>query len=113
MRAFIAFHVRYHIARKREVFICYSELRSLDPDHYETIVGMRRDYEGRLIAILERGIAEGRFVSDDAPVAAYGILAMLTGVCTWFRPKGRMTADQVVALYTRMALNAVGGHEHA
>ncbi|MDR3437733.1 TetR/AcrR family transcriptional regulator [Telmatospirillum sp.] len=109
LRAFVAFHVRYHIARKREVFICYSELRSLDPDHYETIVGMRRDYEKRLIGILERGAGEGLFSRDDAPVTAYGILAMLTGVCTWFRPKGRMTADDLVELYTRMVLNAVGG----
>jgi AcrR family transcriptional regulator len=108
LRAFVAFHVHYHIARKREVFICYSELRSLDPDHYEAIVAMRRDYERRLIAILEQGAAEKCFTSDNAPVTAYGILAMLTGVCTWFRPKGRMTADEVAALYTTMVLKAVG-----
>ena len=109
LRAFVAFHVTYHIARKREVFICYSELRSLDPDHYEVIVGLRHRYEQRLIAILERGVAEGRFSGDNAAVAAYGILSMLTGVCIWFRPKGRLSADQVVALYTRMVLAAVGG----
>ena len=34
---------------------------------------------------------------------------MLTGVCTWFRPKGRLTADQVAALYTRMVVDAVSG----
>ena len=109
LRTFVVFHVNYHIARKREVFICYSELRSLDPDNYEVIVGLRHKYEQRLIAILERGAAAGRFSCDHAPVAAYGILAMLTGVCTWFRPKGRLTADQVAALYTRMVVDAVSG----
>ncbi|WP_040477233.1 TetR/AcrR family transcriptional regulator, partial [Paramagnetospirillum caucaseum] len=37
LRAFVAFHVTYHIVRKREVFIGASELRSLEPNHYEEI----------------------------------------------------------------------------
>ncbi len=108
LRGFVDFHVHYHISRKREVFICYSELRSLDPDHYEAVVSLRRAYEQRLIAILEQGVADGLFTVGDCRVAAYGILAMLTGVCTWFRPKGRMTADQVVAIYTKLVLSGVG-----
>lgn len=107
LKAFASFHVHYHIARRREVFICYSELRSLDPDHYETIVGLRRDYEQRLIEIIEAGIKDGIFAPIDAPVAAYGILAMLTGVCSWYRPKGRLKADAVVALYLDMALKSI------
>lgn len=108
LQTFAAFHVSYHIARKREVFICYSELRSLDPENYDIIVAMRRAYEQRLITILEDGLAEGRFSVADPQVAAYGILAMLTGVCTWFRPDGRLGADDVVTLYTGMVLDAVG-----
>src|SRR5215213_3187258 len=47
LKAFITFHVDYHISRKREVFISYSELRSLEPKNYDTIVALRRDYERR------------------------------------------------------------------
>lgn len=108
LRTFIAFHVGYHIARRQEVFICYSELRSLGPEQYEVVVGMRHDYERRLIGILEAGVVEGAFSLEDVPVAAYGILAMLTGVCSWFRPKGRRTAAEVVAIYTDMVLKSVG-----
>ena len=38
LRAFVAFHVTYHMTRKREVFIANSELRSLEPKNYEAIV---------------------------------------------------------------------------
>ena len=31
LRAFVAFHVTYHMTKKREVFIANSELRSLEP----------------------------------------------------------------------------------
>jgi AcrR family transcriptional regulator len=102
LQAFIAFHVGYHITRKREVFICYSELRSLEPKNYEIVVGLRQHYERKLIGILDDGVAEGRFTVADTTVAAYGILAMLTGVCTWFRPAGRLTKEEVTDIYTGM-----------
>src|SRR6266536_6381615 len=38
LRAFVAFHVSYHMSRKREVFIANSELRSLEPKNYDAIV---------------------------------------------------------------------------
>jgi AcrR family transcriptional regulator len=107
LKAFIAFHVTYHILRKREVFIGASELRSLAPDHYEEIVALRRQYERHLIAILRQGEAVGLFHFADASVAAYGILAMLTGVCTWFRPHGRLSKEQVVAAYSDLVLQGL------
>ncbi|WP_142850069.1 TetR/AcrR family transcriptional regulator [Telmatospirillum sp. J64-1] len=107
LRAFIAFHVTYHIERKREVFIAYSELRSLEPGHYEEIVALRRAYEDRLVAMLEQGAEQGLFRGGDARVAAYGILSMLTGVCTWFDPQGRLSPQQVVDLYSDMILKGL------
>lgn len=109
LRAFVAFHVTYHIVRKREVFIGASELRSLEPNHYEDIVSLRRRYERRLIDILEQGEAAGLFRCGDARVAAYGILSMLTGVCTWFRPHGRLTKEQVIAMYSDQVLGGLMG----
>jgi len=102
LKAFITFHVDYHISRKREVFISYSELRSLEPKNYDTIVALRRDYERRLISILDEGVARGDFVVADTTVAAFGILSMLTGVCTWFKPAGRLKKNEVVEIYAQM-----------
>ncbi|ARJ64402.1 TetR family transcriptional regulator [Magnetospirillum sp. ME-1] len=109
LRAFVAFHVTYHIVRKREVFIGASELRSLEPNHYEEIVTLRRRYERRLIDILDQGEAAGLFSCGDAHVAAYGILSMLTGVCTWFRPHGRLSKEQVIAIYSDQVLGGLMG----
>ena len=43
LHAFVAFHVSYHMTRKREVFIANSELRSLEPKNYEAIVAQFMD----------------------------------------------------------------------
>ncbi|MFE1600786.1 TetR/AcrR family transcriptional regulator [Methylobacterium sp. ID0610] len=106
---FVEFHVAYHIERPQEVFICYSELRSLEPENYAAIIAMRRDYEDKLIAILDLGRATGEFRFPDTKMAAYAILAMLSGICTWYRPDGRLSRDAVRETFLGMVLSLVSG----
>ncbi|MGV8998390.1 MAG: TetR/AcrR family transcriptional regulator [Parvibaculaceae bacterium] len=107
LEAFIAFHLTYHIERKREVFIGSAELRSLEPKNRKRIVNLRRDYEDRLAAILEAGAAAKKFKVGDIRVSTYAILAMLTGICTWYVPKGRIDADKLIAVHTRLVMQGV------
>ena len=67
LRAFTAFHVTYHMTKKREVFIANSELRSLEPKNYEAIVALRGAYEQRLAEILAEGVAGRRFRGRGHP----------------------------------------------
>ena len=107
VRAFVRFHVTHHIERKKGVFLFYYEHRSLSPENYERIVAWRRVYERTLVSILEKGAAAGEFAVADPQVSAYAMLAMLTGVCTWFDPEGRLDKEEVVRLYTDMALKSL------
>ncbi|MDO9125900.1 MAG: TetR/AcrR family transcriptional regulator [Parvibaculum sp.] len=107
LKAFIAFHLTYHIERKREVFIGSAELRSLEPRNRKKIVALRRTYEDRLSGILETGVAGKLFKIDDVAVSAYAILAMLTGICTWYDPKGRIGRRELIDIHTRLVLQGV------
>lgn len=109
LRAFVAHHIVYHLEKKQEVFVANFELRALEPAHYKSIVTLRRAYEGKLIAILDAGVAAGDFDIADTHIAAYAILAMLTGACTWYRPEGRLSKSDIVALHTNMILNGFIG----
>ncbi|MFC7738060.1 TetR/AcrR family transcriptional regulator [Roseomonas sp. GCM10028921] len=114
LRAFVLHHVTYHLGRKAEVFVANFELRALEPPGYERIVAQRRAYEAMLVALLEQGVEEGVFRIPDSRVAAYAILAMLTGTCTWYRPDGRLSRAQVAAIYAEMVLRSCGyGEEGA
>lgn len=104
---FTAFHLTYHIERKREVFIGSAELRSLDPKNRKRIVSLRRVYEDLLCDILEKGAAKKQFQIDDARVSTYAILAMLTGICTWYNPKGRIGRKALIDVHTRLVLQGV------
>jgi hypothetical protein len=52
-------------------------------------------------------VARGEFAVADTTVTAFGILAMLTGVCTWFKPSGRLSKEQVTEIYSDMVLKGL------
>ena len=107
LKAFTAFHLTYHIERKREVFIGSAELRSLEPKNRKRIVASRREYEDILADILEAGVKAKQFKIGDIRVSTYAILAMLTGICTWYDPKGRVSREELIAVHTRLVLQGV------
>lgn len=102
------FHVRYHIDLHEEVFIAFMELRSLEPDNLATAIRLRKFYEHRVRDILERGRQTGDFKIADAHVSAMGLIAMLTGVTTWYKHDGRLSGDVIEEMYVTMAFQFVG-----
>jgi AcrR family transcriptional regulator len=111
LRAFIANHLLYHMEKQHEVFAANFELRSLEAKNHRVIVGLRRDYEARLITLLDDGVAAGMLQLPDTHIAAYAILAMLTGACTWYKPEGRLSKHDVVAMHTDLVLHGAMGDQ--
>ncbi|KIN76475.1 TetR/AcrR family transcriptional regulator [Sulfitobacter mediterraneus] len=108
LQYFVEFHIRFHADRPDEVFIAYMELRNLTPENFSQIEALRRRYEDHLEAILQVGAAEGVFAVSDTKIVTLAIIAMLTGVNTWFRSGGRLSLNEVVAQYWDMVRKAVG-----
>lgn len=108
LHAFINFHVRYHARKQKEVFIGNMEMRSLIPEHYRIVAGLRADYEGELRTILQEGVDSERLIVPDIKVATFAILAMLTGLTAWYHEGGRLTKDQLVQCYRHLIMDGVG-----
>ncbi|MFN7002412.1 MAG: TetR/AcrR family transcriptional regulator [Roseinatronobacter sp.] len=108
LEQFTRFHIRFHRAREKAVFIAYMELRNLETENFARIEAMRRRYEGHLEAILKRGIARHHFTLPDARLASFALIAMLTGVNTWYREGGRLSLERVEEIYWDMVRKAVG-----
>lgn len=99
---FVRFHIRYHLDRSREVFISYMELRSLESENFSAIERLRRQYEQVPRSILERGAKDGSFDIIDPQISTMAIIAMLNGMTTWFRENGRLSLDEIEAIYVRL-----------
>lgn len=105
---FARFHIRYHVTRPDEVFISYMELRSLEPEEFAEINALRGKYENILKSILKKGMDEGAFAQGDPHVVAMAILAMITGVNTWYRTGGRLSLKTIEDIYVGLVLGSVG-----
>lgn len=104
---FVKFHIAFHHERPNAVFIAYMELRNLSAKNFAVIEGLRRQYEGRLQVILENGHASGAWQVRDVKIATYAVIAMLTGINTWFRAEGRLSLSEVQDQYWQMVRNSV------
>lgn len=106
--AFTAFHARYHMTRRMQVYVANSELRSLEPENRAAIVALRQAYERRLETVLEAGRDAGLFRVDDLKITTFALISMMTGICEWYQPDGRLREAELVRLHVDMVLRAVG-----
>ena len=106
--AFCDFHVLRHIDQPDDVFLAYMEIRSLEPEGRAAVMALRDAYEGQLRAVLEEGARSGEFKVEDVPIQTRGILAMLTGVTTWYRLGGSKSPEDVARIYRQAVLSSVG-----
>lgn len=107
LEAFCRFHIGFHLDRPDAVFLSYMELRSLDAENFTAIEALRRDYERALEGILREGSEAGEFSVVDTRLASMAVIAMLTGVNTWYRDGGRLSREEVAGLYWEMARRMV------
>ncbi|MEV7574404.1 TetR/AcrR family transcriptional regulator [Pseudarthrobacter sp. NPDC089323] len=104
LRAALAAHLRFHAERAREVFIGNAELRSLSDTAREVIIAKRHDYELFLQKMVEEAGREGIADVLDSRLHVYSFVAQATHIASWYKPGGRMSLEEIVEIYTELAL---------
>ncbi len=107
LEQFTRFHIRFHSKRPETVFISYMELRNLSPENFAVVEGLRRVYEDQLEDILRAGMMAGVFDMREPKITAMAVIAMLTGVNTWYSPQGRLKLAEVEEIYWGMVRKTV------
>ena len=107
LEGFVRFHIRFNLERPDAVFLSYMELRNLGAANFAAIEALRKTYETQLETILRDGQGAGVFALPDTKIATLAIIAMLTGVNTWYREGGRLDRDAVGDIYWDMVRKAV------
>ena len=107
LAAFARFHIRFHLERPEAVFLAYMELRALSGENFARIEALRQQYEAELAGILRTGQQAGQFQIADLRLTTMSIIAMLTGVNTWYREGGRLSRVAVGDIYADMVARLV------
>jgi AcrR family transcriptional regulator len=68
----------------------------------------RKDFEGLLAGVLERGERDRQFRFADRDLALRALLGMVNHTAQWFRPRGRLTAAQIADGYVDLLLGLPG-----
>lgn len=107
----VSYPLSHETARGRVHFL-YG-VAEFSPENFAAIEALRRAYEDALCDILRVGIAEDAFDIPDPKLAAMAIIAMLTGVNTWYSEAGRLSLAEVEEIYWEMVRKAVAADRSA
>lgn len=101
------------LTSQMHIAIFSREEKNLNPEDFERINVMRRDFDRKLTALLRQGAKTGEFRISDAHVAALAIGGMVSWAYVWYRPAGRLSLDDVADEMSRLILNMVGAEAGA
>lgn len=107
LERFTRSHIGFHFDRADLIFIAYMELRNLSDENFAKIEALRGEYEQRVETVLRAGVLQGVFAVPDPKLTTMAIIAMLTGVTTWYREGGRLSRDAVADQYWDMVKKLV------
>jgi AcrR family transcriptional regulator len=109
--AIVEVQVLFHLESQGATLLGTSELRALDEPLRGKHKAKRLQQQRLFDQVVAEGVAQGAFTTALPREAARAIVVMCTGVASWFSPRGKLSRDQVVQRYQRLALDMVGA-EH-
>ncbi|NQD40500.1 TetR/AcrR family transcriptional regulator [Glutamicibacter halophytocola] len=104
LQAALAGHLTFHAERAQQVFIGNAELRSLPQEARENVVKKRAEYESFLAALVDEAGKAKLAEVIDSKIHVYSFVAQATHVAGWYHPGGRLSLNEIVEIYTRLAL---------
>lgn len=107
LRALLSRSITHLLTYRMAAQVAASQGRELDGERAADIAGSVAEFENRFTEVISEGIARGQFVAQDARIASFVILGALIRLTEWFKPGGRLTAEEVGATYTDMLVRGL------
>lgn len=90
------------------IAILLREEKHLEPQDLLRLSNLRRQFDSKLLALLELGRAEGSFRLSDPDVAALSIGGIVSWAHVWYRPQGRLDRETLAEEIAQLILAMVG-----
>ncbi len=82
------------LANQGPIAIYIREEKHLSQADSQAIAQIRREFDRKLRAMLEEGVASGEFIIDDVQIASLAIGGIVSWSYVWYRPEGRLSPEQ-------------------
>ena len=95
-----------HVGRNRAHMLVFNQERAVleRGSQWREVRRQRKAFEALLSGVLETGAADGTLAFADPDLALRALLGMVNHTAQWFRPRGRLTAEQVADGYVDLLL---------
>ena len=114
LKMFIAKHLSFQLelakmieGRRGSLRGVYAMMDELSDTGESPLLTKQRRYIDILKSILDRGREEGVFAIDDLTVTAYAVMSLGEHLVNWFRPGGRLSAEEVQQMLSDLAMRIV------
>lgn len=91
------------------VWVFLHEFPALTGDRADQFRVRRREYEGRIEAVLRAGVKSGQFRKIDPWLTARAWLGMHNYTYLWLRPGGRLSARSVARPFSEIFMKGIDG----
>lgn len=88
------------------VFI--QEEKHLDKRFLQSVRRREKEFDRRLCALIERGVAMDIFHVQDPALAGLAVTGMVRWIHRWYQPDGRLSGDEIGEQIANLALSALG-----
>jgi TetR/AcrR family transcriptional regulator, cholesterol catabolism regulator len=108
LRMFAQRFVTVVLENQKHIAIFTREEKNLETKDFKRISDMRRDFDGKLVSLLESGVKTGELHIGDPQIAALAIGGMVSWAYVWYRPKGRLSVSEVADEMSDLIQTMVG-----
>ena len=108
LSAIVEVQVLFHLESQGATLVGTSEMRALEEPLRSKHKAKRQQQQRLFDQVVADGVAQGAFTTTLPLEAARAIVVMCTGVAGWFSPRGKLSREQVVKRYQRLALDMMG-----
>lgn len=112
LRAAVESHVVSNVQNLAKVGVFFNDFRSLSPERHELIIKARDKYDRQFRTLIRQGQQEGVIREDiDPKIATMGILGMVNWVYQWYRPTGKVSAEEIASTFADLVLGGLAVDE--
>jgi TetR/AcrR family transcriptional regulator, cholesterol catabolism regulator len=107
LRALIRLHVRMITADAHAISVTNNDWKYLSEPKMTHFKEIRKDYERRFAALIQKGIEAGEFRPVNVSVALFTILSSLRWVELWYKADRRITIEILEQDITAILMNGI------
>ncbi|MGE4238832.1 TetR family transcriptional regulator [Ramlibacter sp.] len=105
---FISVFLEYNLSRRQHTAFSLKEEKHLSPEKLADFRRRQREFDQMLASVVADGVKAGVFKVEDPQLASFALSGMVRWTHRWYKPEGRLSAEQIRAQMTAMALRLVG-----